>query len=90
MPLEAMASGRPVIAFGKGGATETIVAGKTGQFFYKQTAEAIIEAVKKFKPEDYDSKIIRNHALKFSKDRFKKEFKEVVKKMVLEYQKEME
>jgi glycosyltransferase involved in cell wall biosynthesis len=46
-PLEAMASGRPVIAYGKGGALETVVEGQSGWFFHEQTAEALAEAIRK-------------------------------------------
>ncbi len=44
-PVECMASGRPVVAFGRGGALETVTAGKTGVFFDEQTPEALIEAL---------------------------------------------
>lgn len=47
-PLEAMASGRPVIAFAAGGALETVVDGQTGYFFHQQTPEALAAAVRKF------------------------------------------
>lgn len=46
VPLELMASGRPVIAFGRGGATETVIPNKTGLLFYEQTADALIAAVR--------------------------------------------
>ena len=45
VPVEAMASGRPVVAFGRGGATETVVDGVTGTFFLEQSEQAIIDAV---------------------------------------------
>ncbi len=79
VPVEAMSAGRPVIAYKKGGALETIVPGKTGEFFYPQTVEALVEAVKKFQPEKYDAKEIRNHALKFSKAIFKEKLMEYIK-----------
>jgi len=87
IPVEAQACGTPVIAYGKGGVTETVVENKTGVFFYKQTFEDIINAVKKFeKIEDkFDFYIIRKNAEKFSKDRFKKEFKEFVDKKIEEF-----
>lgn len=71
--VEAMASGRPVIAFRKGGATETVIEGKTGLFFNKQTPESLVEAVDKFKSIDFNPDAIRSHAEQFSVDRFKKE-----------------
>lgn len=44
-PVECMASGRPVVAFGRGGALETVTPGKTGVFFEEQTPEAVMEAL---------------------------------------------
>lgn len=69
-PLEAMASGRPVIAFGKGGSLESIVEGKTGIFFPSEKPEAIIEAVKRFESMEFDPEEIRKHAEKFSEEKF--------------------
>jgi glycosyltransferase involved in cell wall biosynthesis len=54
VPVEAMASGRPVIAFGRGGATETVVAGKTGVFFDVQSVEAIIDAIERFQQMEFN------------------------------------
>jgi len=73
VPLEAMASGRPVIAFRAGGATETIIEGKTGLFFDEQTPEAVIAAVKKFNGLTFkwNPRQIRGHALKYDKSVFK-------------------
>lgn len=69
-PVESMASGRPVIAFNKGGAAETVVPGKTGVFFDEQSWEALSDAVIRFKPDDYDPAAIRTHAERFGADRF--------------------
>lgn len=82
VPVEAMAAGRPVIAYGKGGATETVIDGKTGIFFFEQSPESLIAAVKKFNPKDFNSKVIRKQAEKFSAERFKKEFREAVSEIV--------
>lgn len=54
VPVEAMASGRPVVAYGRGGATETVVDGKTGLFFSTQTVEAIIEAIERADRADFN------------------------------------
>jgi glycosyltransferase involved in cell wall biosynthesis len=54
VPVEAMASGRPVIAYGRGGATETVVAGKTGVFFTTQSSEAMIDAVHRMESMDFN------------------------------------
>lgn len=82
VPIEAMACGTPVIAFGKGGATESIVEGKTGLFFHKQSPEAINEAIELFNTMKFDSKIIRNQAEKFSKKNFKKNFLSKIEKIL--------
>ncbi len=73
--VEAMASGRPIIAFRKGGALETVIEGKTGIFFDKQTPEAIVEAVKNFNSNNWKPEEIREHALRFGIARFKREIK---------------
>jgi glycosyltransferase involved in cell wall biosynthesis len=54
VPLEAMASGRPVIAFGRGGATETVIEGRTGVFFKDQTVETLIDAIDRLERMDFD------------------------------------
>lgn len=79
-PLEAMAAGKPVIALRAGGALETIVEGKTGEFFYPQTVEVLSGVVKHFNPQRYDPEACRRQAEKFSKERFQKELKEFVEK----------
>lgn len=82
VPVEAMAAGRPVIAFKNGGAAETVVEGVTGTFFSEQTPQCLIDAVKGLDPKKYDPAKIRRHAEKFSKERFKKEFKETVENII--------
>jgi glycosyltransferase involved in cell wall biosynthesis len=78
VPVEAMAAGRPVIAYGVGGATETVVDGVTGVFFYEQTPEALIEAVKRFETMTFDPKAVRKQAEKFGVDVFRREMKQLV------------
>ena len=80
VPLEAMACGKPVVAFNGGGAVETIVEGITGEFFYPQTAEALREKILRYKDTKILSEDCRNQAEKFSKEKFKKEFKKEVEK----------
>ncbi len=72
--VEAQAAGTPVIAYGKGGALETVLAGKTGLFFKEQTIESIVQAVQEFERFEMDAKEIRSHAEMFSYQRFAKEF----------------
>ena len=73
IPVETMASGRPVIAFGSGGALETVVPGLSGVLFHEQTPEAIIDAVHAFEAESaaFDPTAIREHAARFSTRNFK-------------------
>lgn len=74
-PLEAMASGRPVIAYKAGGALETVVEGITGTFFQEQTEECLMDVIRDFDAHAYNKELIRKQAEKFSKQRFKKELK---------------
>lgn len=82
VPVEAMASGRPVIAYGVGGAAETVIDGVTGAKFFEQTPQCLIEAVRKFDHTKYDSEKIRQHAEKFSTERFKKEFIDTINRLI--------
>ena len=76
-PLEAQASGRPVIAYRRGGTLETVVEGETGLFFDRQEAGDLIEAVKAFesKPGGGDARLCRGQAEKFGPERFRSEYK---------------
>lgn len=70
VPVEAMASGRPVIAFGRGGATETVIDGISGVLFAEQTAEAICSAVKRLTEIEIDPQAIAAHANQFGRKPF--------------------
>ena len=83
-PLEAMASGRPVIAYGKGGALETVVDGKTGLFFKEQTTDSLVEAIKKFETMSFDKKELRAHAEKFDESVFKEKIRQFVEEKYAE------
>jgi len=72
-PLEANASGRPVIAYAGGGALETVVEGQTGAFFHEQTVEALAEAIRNFDPARYDPTALRRRAEAFDVPHFKAE-----------------
>ena len=69
-PLEAQASGRPVIAFGAGGALASVVDGVTGVFFHAQSVDSLAAALATFDESRFDTQAIRNHALEFDKPRF--------------------
>lgn len=79
-PVEAQACGTPVIAFGKGGAVETVIDGVSGVFFENQSVESLCEAVERFEKLNFVPKVIRENAMRFSVERFKKEMKEFVDK----------
>jgi len=76
--IEAMASGRPVIAYKKGGATETVLENITGEFIEDQTWENLANTIIHFKPENYNPHQIRSHSLQFSKERFQKEIRQFI------------
>jgi glycosyltransferase involved in cell wall biosynthesis len=73
VPLEAMASGRPVIAYESGGAVDTVVAGKTGVFFAQQTETDLADAITRFETIEasFDGRALRDHAAKFSRESFR-------------------
>ena len=87
LPVEAQACGTPVIAFGKGGVTETIIEHKTDILFYRQTVESLIKSIKEFENnnKEYNPKIIRNNAERFSQNKFRSEFKKFVNKKCKEF-----
>jgi len=77
-PVEAMAAGTPVIAYRKGGATETVVDGVTGEFFDEQSWEELADHCIRFNQSRYDPLRIKEHAERFSKDRFKEDLQAFV------------
>lgn len=78
VPVEAMASGRPVIAYGAGGVLDTVVPGQTGVFFPEQTPSSIAQAVLKFEKMEFDPIHIKRSAEKFGKELFKQNIKRFV------------
>ncbi len=82
VPLEAQACGTPVIAYGRGGALETVISEKTGLFFDQQTTDSLAQAIEKFEELNAQNKFVKEeiieHARSFTEDRFQKEFKEAV------------
>lgn len=88
-PVEAQASGRPVIAYGAGGALASVVEGATGMFFREQTPEALAEAVRTFRDERFDPMVIRRHAENFDTQVFMREFSEFVEARVAEHREQL-
>ena len=81
--LEAQSFGKPVIAFGAGGALETIIDGKTGIFFNKQNVESLEKAIKQFNDLAIDPRDCIENAERFSYERFKKEFVSVINNVTI-------
>jgi len=100
IPLEAQASGRPVIAYGKGGALETVVGYKpesgigpensTGVFFTRQTVDALVDAVRLFESVEhrFNTVFIRAHAKRFDVTRFKTEMGEFICEKMAEFRRD--
>ena len=82
VPLEAMACGKPVIAYGKGGVLETVQEGISGVFFPDQTAEALENALKRAASVHFDPKKIRDCALQFSRDIYKDKMKKLIDRKI--------
>lgn len=83
-PLEAQASGRPVIAYAAGGALDTVVPGSTGEFFTDRSAGALAAVVQRFRPEEYDPGAARRNAMRFDTLAFKDRFTAFVARKMAE------
>ncbi|AZI42075.1 glycosyltransferase family 4 protein [Deinococcus psychrotolerans] len=81
IPVEAQAAGAPVIAYGKGGNLETVVADQTGVFFGQQNIESLTRAIGIFEERiaQFDSATIRKHAEQFRPERFRAQFAAILK-----------
>jgi glycosyltransferase involved in cell wall biosynthesis len=64
-PVQAQAAGRPVIAFGGGGALDTVIPGKTGELFNEMTVDSLAKVMQNFDANAYDTAVIRTHAEQF-------------------------
>ena len=80
VPLEAMASGKPVIAYAKGGALETVIDGTTGVFFESQSPASLAAAIEKSVIIPFDAAAIRAHAMTFSRSIYKERMKEFIER----------
>jgi glycosyltransferase involved in cell wall biosynthesis len=88
-PIQAMAAGRPVIAYAAGGALETVIPGKTGALFYEQTAQAIIKAVEEFDVNALDPQAISAFAAQFDTSEFKRKMQQFVEEKLEQRQSEL-
>lgn len=87
-PIEAQACGTPVIAYGRGGALETIRDGESGLFFEEQTPRSLMDAVFRFEEQEasFKPEICRENALRFSNERFDHEFQQAMDAALLAWQ----
>ncbi len=87
VPVEAQACGTPCVAFGKGGATETILPGETGIFFFEQTTASLKEAVQTLENtySNLSHARIRENALRFSVACFQEKFEDAVARAYSEF-----
>jgi glycosyltransferase involved in cell wall biosynthesis len=74
VPVEAMACGKPILAYGRGGLRETVIEGETGLFFPSQSADAILACMDDFEKMSFDGERIRKQVLRFSEEHFVKDF----------------
>ena len=81
-PVQAQAAGRPVIALAGGGALDTVQAGVTGLFFHETTWQSLAEAVRRFDDSQFNPTVIREFALRFDTQVFKRKLSEFVKEKV--------
>jgi glycosyltransferase involved in cell wall biosynthesis len=83
-PIEAQASGTPVVAYKEGGASETIISGRTGFFFEKQEPEILAEVIREFEKNQFNPDDCRENAERFDFENFKKDITGFIKKIYRE------
>jgi glycosyltransferase involved in cell wall biosynthesis len=88
LPVEAQAAGTPVIAYGRGGALETVLDNQTGLFFSQQTPSDLADAIEKFEQisSAFDPWLIRQNAERFGVERFRQEFRDFVEDAWVRFQ----
>ncbi len=90
-PVEAQSAGTPVLAYGRGGACETVVDGRTGLLFHAQTVDSLAECIEKFEAEGVacTKEEIRAHSLRFSEERFEAQLREYCARRVEDWRREL-
>jgi len=78
VPVEAQAAGLPVLAYGVGGAAETVLDGRTGVLFAEQSADGLASAIESFETLTLDAEAIRENARRFGRERFRGEMADVI------------
>jgi glycosyltransferase involved in cell wall biosynthesis len=83
-PVEAQACGTPVIAYGRGGVTESVIDGRTGVLFPEQDADSLLAAIQQFELREsrFSAAAIRANALRFSAERFKAQFRACIEEQL--------
>ena len=81
-PVEAMGAGRPVIAYGAGGALDIVVEGETGRFFGAQTVDSLIAAIQAGQGDRYDPAALRRHAEQFARPMFEQRLREQIERLL--------
>ena len=83
-PVEALACGTPVIAYGRGGVTESVVEGRSGVFFQEQTVASLLSAIQQFERREarFNAAEIRAGALRFATERFRQQFRACVEEQL--------
>ena len=79
--IEAQAHGIPVIAYNKGGSLDSVIPGKTGVFFDKQEVKSLREAIRRCERMKFNVEFMKNNAKRFSRERFKNEFLQLIKRV---------
>ena len=85
-PVEALACGCPVIAYGNGGALDYVIDGENGVLFGKQSVNSLRQAIKRFQSIKFNEQTVRQSALPFSEDLFKQKIKKYVVEQVKHHQ----
>lgn len=80
LPVEIQAAGRPVLAWNRGGARETVVHGETGLLFEDSHPRGLVEAVEAFQRRRWSPEVCRNHALKFRREIFENRLRELLER----------
>lgn len=81
VPLESMSCGTPVIAYGSGGALETVQEGITGEFFFEPSVDALETTVGFFENQNYDREACKKQAQKFTRQKFEEGIKTAIDRL---------
>jgi glycosyltransferase involved in cell wall biosynthesis len=84
-PVEAMAAGRPVVAYAGGGALDTVEEGLSGSFFAPQNVEALTDVLARFDPTAFEQQSIRKHALRFDTNIYRQQISQYVEQAYREH-----